>query len=79
MELSAPKSSESGSCAKASFMRRQRIHVSASATSGSDCMAASTAARVARIFQRMAASCVAARGEAATTESAAAAMPDERS
>ena len=35
-------------------MRRNRIHVSAKATSGMPCMAAETAARVARIFHRMA-------------------------
>ena len=51
-------------------MLRQKIHVSASATSGSVCNAAEEAARVASIFQRMAASLVEVRGAAAAIESA---------
>lgn len=51
-------------------MRRQSIHMSASATSGIPCMAAETPARVARIFHLTAAARVAMSGAAAAIESA---------
>ena len=68
--LCAPNSSESGAAAKPSSMRRQSIHMSASATSGIPCMAAETPARVARIFHLTAATRVAMSGAAAAIESA---------
>ena len=70
MPLCAPNSSESGVAAKRSFIRRQSIHMSASATSGIPCMAAETPARVACIFQRTAATRVAISGAAWAIESA---------
>ena len=60
-------------------MRRQRIHISANATSGMLCMAADTAARVTRIFQRMAASRTGNAEAASTIESAVRETSAERS
>ena len=52
-------------------MRRHRIHMSASATSGMPCIAAFTPARVARIFHRTAATRVFTSDDSDAIESAA--------
>ena len=77
--LCGPNNNESGVAVKASSMRRQRIHMSANATSGMLCMAAETATRVTRIFHLMAARRTERSGDTATIESAVRETSDERS